>query len=241
MDYQVRLDSFEGPLDLLLHLIKKNEVDIWDIPIALITEQYLEYLGMMGQLNLDLAGEFLLMASTLMQIKSRMLLPPSEEEEGEEEEIDPRDELVRRLLEYKKYKEASKQLEGMDMVGREVFLLGLPEDIDDSADVEETYREVSLFDLIEALQDVLREASRYKAHDVTRETVSIEEKMEMILQSVKNQGHITFHSLFNEGVSKSDIVAIFLALLELMKMKSIQVFQGEIFGVIMIKSAGTVH
>ena len=124
MDYQVKLDSFEGPLDLLLHLIKKNEVDITDIPVAIITEQYLEQIEMMKQLNLDLAGEFLLMAATLIHIKSKMLLPPSEEEETDEEEGDPREELVRRLLEYKKYKEAALELSEMDQLERDSFVRG---------------------------------------------------------------------------------------------------------------------
>jgi len=242
MDYQVQLDSFEGPLDLLLHLIKKHEIDIMDIPVSMITEQYLKYIEMMQLLNLDLAGEYILMTATLMHIKSKMLLPPAEDEEGEEEEGDPREELVRRLLEYKKYKEASLDLTQMDILDRENFLRGVYDDEDEkSKDDEDVCHDVSLFDLLAALNSILREASAYKAHEVDLEKISVKEKMEIIESRLKIEGNITFHSLFESAASRGDIVATFLALLEMIKMKSVKAFQGETFGTIRIMSVETVH
>lgn len=242
MDYQVRLDSFEGPLDLLLHLIKKHEIDIMNIPIALITEQYLQYIEMMKLLNLDLAGEYILMTATLMHIKSKMLLPPTEDEESEEEEGDPREELVRRLLEYKKYKEASQELDEMDRLERDNFLKGYFEDLEaEEAEEENACHEVSLFDLLEALNDVLKSVRTFKSHEVELEKISVKEKMDGILESLKREGHITFHSLFDNSSTKGDMVATFLALLELIKSRAIRAFQGETFGTIRITAAGTLH
>src|SRR5512136_713866 len=152
----VRTEAFEGPLDLLLHLIKKNEVDIYNIPIAAISRQYLEYLDVMQELNLDVAGEFLVMASTLIQIKSRMLLPLSDDEEaGEEDCEDPRAELVRRLLEYSKYKEAAITLSQRELLGRDIFARSFPAPELDEIKPEQEQPEVELFELIEAFRRVL--------------------------------------------------------------------------------------
>lgn len=246
MNYQVVLDSFEGPLDLLLHLIKKHELDIMDIPVALVTEQYLKHIDVMKTLNLDVAGEYILMAATLMHIKSKMLLPPSEEEETEEDGGDPREELVKRLLEYKKYKEASEELLSMDMLDRENFLKGFAEDLDSGPDSEEeASHDVTLFDLMEVLSDLLKEAKTFNPHEVNREKVSVKEKIEIITQRITVEGSLTFRSLFDKASSKNDIIATFLALLELVKMKRVRAFQGETFGVIRISSSettlGTVH
>ena len=245
MNYQVVLDSFEGPLDLLLHLIKKHELDIMDIPVSLITEQYLKHIEVMKTLNLDVAGEYILMAATLMHIKSKMLLPPSEEEETEEEGGDPREELVKRLLEYKKYKEASEELVSMDMLGRDNFLKGFVEDLEDldsEADSEdEASHDVTLFDLMEALSDLLKEAKTYNPHEVNLEKVSVKEKIDIITKKISIEGSLTFRSLFDKASSKNDIIATFLALLELVKMKKVRAFQGETFGVIRISSTETVH
>ena len=239
-DYQVRLDTFEGPLDLLLHLIKKNEVDIWDIPISTITEQYLEYLEMMKMLNLDVAGEFLLMAATLMHIKSRMLLPAHDEEETEEDAGDPREELVRRLLEYKKYREASRELVEMEVLGRDTFRRGYAEEVDEEA-ADGIYTEITLFDLLEALKEVLKESRVFRSHEVNLEKVSVKEKMDAILERLKREGHVTLHSLFDADSGKGQVVATFLALLELVKMKMVKAFQGENFGPIRIVSRETLH
>jgi len=241
-DYKVKLDAFEGPLDLLLHLIKKNEVDIWDIPISAITSQYLHYIEMMKLLNLDLAGDFLLMAATLIHIKSRMLLPQTDDEDAEEEETDPREDLVRRLLEYRKYKEASRELAERDVTGRDVFLLGFSEEIDSAP--EEDSHDVSLFDLLEALNDLLNDAPRITSHNVSLETVSVKEKIDIILERLEREGRITFQSLFDQDTAKEHIIAIFLAILELAKRKSVRAFQGENFGTISVMkpdSLKTVH
>jgi len=156
MSYEIRIENFEGPLDLLLHLIKKNEMDIYNIPIADITAQYVAYIDAMKNLNLDVAGEFLLMAATLLHIKSRLLLPQAQEDEPEEEEEDPRAELVRRLLEYQKYKEAAASLDARPLLGREVFARTFP-----SPEFEETpesgFEAVGLYDLVEAFRSILRE------------------------------------------------------------------------------------
>ena len=240
MDYEVKLDHFEGPLDLLLHLIKKHEVDIMDIPVALITKQYLDSIEMMKMMNLDVAGEFLLMAATLMHIKSKMLLPPEEVEEGEEEEVDPREELVRRLLEYKKYKDAGMQLEERDLLGRELFVRGFSEESAKEGD-EEIYPEIGLYDLLDALSDLLKSVSASLAHEVCLERISVEEKIALILNRLKEERSITFQSLFEGDSAKGNIVATFLALLELMKMETVCVFQGKNFGVIRITSKALLH
>lgn len=230
--YTVRLEMFEGPLDLLLHLINKNELDIMNIPIALITEQYLEYLKLMKILNLDVAGEYLLMASTLLHIKSKMLLPVSsngEEEEGE----DPRTELVRRLLEYQKYKEAVVELERRPMLDRDVFIRSAPVDAGGSS--EEGGLEVSLFELIEAFRKMLERAKPEVFHEVILERLTVEEKLQEILSLLQREKRSTaFHLLFPEQTSPRVIVVTFLAILELVKMKRVRIFQMAPFATIRI-------
>jgi segregation and condensation protein A len=230
--YTVRLEMFEGPLDLLLHLIHKNEIDITNIPIALITEQYLEYLKVMRVLNLDMAGEYLLMASTLLHIKSKMLLPQSSEEEEEEGE-DPRAELVRRLLEYQKYKEAASQLERRPMLDRDVFVrLALAED-GESTEKEEI--EVSLFELLDAFRQVLERAKPEAIHEVILDRVTVEEKVQEILTLLQREKRsIAFHLLFPQQASRRLIIVTFLAILELVKMKLVRIFQSAPFETIRI-------
>ena len=221
--YTFRLEGFEGPLDLLLHLIQKNELDIFNIPIALITEQYLEYLQLMKVLNLDTAGEYLLMVSTLLHIKSRMLLPKSSEGEGEEEE-DPRAELVRRLLEYQKYKQVAGELEKRPMLDRDVFIrLVAPE----SGEVPEEERiEVNLFELLEAFRQVLERVKPEVVHEVTLEPLSVEDKIQEILMLLKRENRsMAFHRLFPEQAPRKIIIITLLAILELVKMKRIRIFQ----------------
>ena len=221
--YTIRLDVFEGPLDLLLHLIHKNELEITNIPIALITEQYLEYLKLMKVLNLDIAGEYLLMASTLLYIKSKTLLPASPEEEEEEEE-DPRAELVRRLLEYQKYKEAASQLEKKPMLDRDVFIRPNPSGEGDA--VAEERVEVSLFELLEAFRQILERAKAEEFHEVTLDRVSVGEKVQEIFSLLQREKRsIAFQHLFPEKASCRVIIVTFLAILELVKMKLIRVFQ----------------
>ena len=231
-DYTFRLEGFEGPLDLLLHLIQKNELDIFNIPIALITEQYLEYLQWMKVLNLDTAGEYLLMASTLLHIKSRMLLPKSSEAEEEEEE-DPRAELVRRLLEYQKYKNAALEMEKRPLLDRDVFIRLAPADPEEEP--EEERIEVSLFELLEAFREVLKKVKPETVHEVILEHISVEAKILEILEILEKENRsIAFHRLFPEQASRRVVVITLLAILELVKMKRIRIFQLAAFETIRI-------
>ena len=230
--YTVHLEMFEGPLDLLLHLIHKNELDITNIPIALITEQYLEYLKLMKVLNLDMAGEYLLMASTLLYIKSKTLLPASSEE-GEEEGEDPRAELVRRLLEYQKYKEAAAELEKRPMLDRDVFLRSTPMEIEDAGEEERV--EVNLFELIEAFRKILERVKTEEFHEVILDRLSVEEKAQEIFSLLQREKRsMAFHLLFPEQASRRVIIITFLAILELVKMKLVRVFQLTPFETIRI-------
>jgi segregation and condensation protein A len=226
--YTVRLEMFEGPLDLLLHLIKKNRLNITDIPIALITEQYLEYLKLMKVLNLDVAGEYLLMAATLLHIKSKMLLPASSGEEGEEIETDPRAELVRRLLEYQQYKEAALELEDRPLLDRNVFARSVSQETEETEEEERV--EVSLFELLEAFRKVLDKARLETFHDVTLEPVTVEEKIREVLSLLQKENRsMAFHTFFPDQASRATVVVTFLAVLELVKMKVIRIFQASAF------------
>lgn len=234
MSTRVQLEIFEGPLDLLLHLIKKNEVSITDIPIATITEQYLATLELMQNLNLDVAGEFLVMAATLIHIKSRMLLPPTEDAEDEEEGADPREELVRRLLEYQRFKEAAAQLEQREVLTRDVFVRC-------AAPVEEAtfpgFREVSVFELLTALRRVLERLPKDTFHEVTLDKITVREKMTALLDILRAQGQVLFEALFSEARSRMEVVVTFLAMLELVKVRAIRIFQEELGGPISLQAA----
>ena len=222
LDYTFRLEGFEGPLDLLLHLIQKNELDIFNIPIALVTEQYLEYLQLIKVLNLDVAGEYLLMASTLLYIKSKMLLPKSLE--GEEEEEDPRAELVRRLLEYQQYKQAAGELEKRPMLDRDVFIRLMAPELEEVP--EEERIEVNLFELLEAFRQVLERVRADTVHEVILEHLSVEDKIQEILTLLGRENRsVVFHRLFPEQASRRVVVITLLAILELVKMKRIRIFQ----------------
>ncbi|MFQ5586902.1 MAG: segregation and condensation protein A [Thermodesulfobacteriota bacterium] len=225
MDYRVKLDMFEGPLDLLLHLIKKNEVDIYDIPIATITEQYLEYLEMIKRFNLEIAGEFLLMAATLLHIKSRMLLPLGDEPDESEDEGDPREELIRRLLEYQRYKDAAVQLGERSLLGRDVFMKG-------TAPTEEVNGDgglmnLSLFDLMEALKEVFERAPGTASLNLSAEQFSVIDKINEVMGFLRERTSASFTSLFSRDTVKTEIVATFLAVLELVKMRMIHIHQSE--------------
>jgi segregation and condensation protein A len=228
------LDIFEGPLDLLLHLIKKNEVSITDIPIATITEQYLATLELMQNLSLDVAGEFLVMAATLIHIKSRMLLPAGDNEAEEDEGVDPHEELVRRLLEYQRYKEAAAELEQRDLLSRDVFVRS-------ATPTEEAsprgFREVSVFDLLGALKRVIDRLPKDTVHEVALDKITVREKMTLLLETLRVHGSVLFESLFAEVKSRVEVVATFLAMLELVKVRAIRVFQEEMAGPIMIEAA----
>jgi segregation and condensation protein A len=236
LSYQVRLDKFEGPLDLLLHLIKKNEINIYDIPIALITQQYLEYLSLMKSLNLAVAGEFLVMAATLVHIKSRMLLPTDDLEADEDDGPDPREELVRRLLEYKRYKDAAMQLDSRERLWREIFAREQSPAVPERSD-EAPLEEVALFDLVDALHGVLARIPNKQSLEIMAETLTVKDRMNAILELLEGRESVTFLSLFDGQGHRMVIIVTFLALLELTRLGLIRVFQGETFGPILLTRA----
>ncbi len=235
--FAVHLDNFTGPLDLLLHLIKKNEVEVTDIPIAEITAQYLAVIDTMQSLNLDVAGEFLLMAATLLHIKSRMLLPQVVEDGGEEEEEDdPRAELVRRLLEYQKYKEAAVQLESLPQLNRELFARSAPapEVIEEG---EGEFVAIGLYDLVQALQQLLKERPAPTVHAVNFEQLSVSERINQILTALQGQQSLAFTELFTPDGGRHEVVVTFLAMLELVKMRLLHLLQNRRFGTIWLSPA----
>ena len=235
MNYTVKLDIFEGPLDLLLYLIRKNEVDIYDIPIALITEQYLEYLDLMTVLNLDIAGDFLVMAATLAKIKSKMLLPPSVDDEDGEEEGDPRAELMEHLLEYQQYKEVADRLKNRELLEKDIFTRTQIEEHIPELDKNSAVIEASLFDLVDALKKVIeRKDLPGNLMEVAVEKISVREKIGEILSTVKKNQQIIFQSLFDGLSTKYEIIVAFLALLELIRLRAIKVFQVHPHGEIRI-------
>ncbi len=214
MAYQVRLSQFEGPLDLLLHLIRRDKIDIYDIPISHITHEYLCYIEIMQELELELAGEFFVMAATLMRIKAQMLLPRRSDEEEEEE--DPRDELVRNLLEYKKYKEAAQHMAEMENDRRRVFTR--PAVVFASDDEEEPALEVTVFDLLGAFRKVFDELKKQVSYRILRDPVTIEEKIDIISARLGSRGEVLFTELFEGDFSKMDIIVTFLAVLEMVRL-----------------------
>ncbi len=237
--YQVRLDTFEGPLDLLLHLIKKNEINIYDIPIALIAQQYLEYLGLMTSLNLAVAGDFLVMAATLVQIKSRMLLPTDETDTDEDDGPDPRGDLVRRLLEYKQYKEAACRLDERERLWREVFYReqAVPVTVHPH---ESLIEDVTLFDLVDSLHAILARTPHHKRLiEIAAENLTVRDRMNVVLKMLDGKESVTFASLFENEGHRLLIIVTFLALLELTRLKLVRVFQGLAFGPILVTRALT--
>ena len=251
LDYKVKLEVFEGPLDLLLYLIRKEEIDVWDIPISRITEQYLQYLDLMRELNLDVAGEFILMAATLAHIKSRELLPPNPSAVvDEEDEGDPRAELVRRLLEYQKYKNAAEELALRPLLGRDTFGKGeasVPDaqerkqellEMAASSEVPPEQLDVSVFALLDAFKRVIARIPPEKFHEIQGETISVADKAKWLAGEIIAKGKLRFHELFPdaEQMKKSDVVATFLALLEMVRQKLLAVHQAQVDGEIEIES-----
>jgi segregation and condensation protein A len=233
MSYEIKLEVFEGPLDLLLHLIHRNEVNITDIPIALITQQYLETIELMKSLNLDVAGEYLVMAAYLTHIKSQMLLPANEEEEASESGRDPRDELVAHLLEYKRYREVAEDLAAMPMLDREVFVRDASEN---DLDVPKRSQplDVGIVDLLQALKGVLEKTARRDLIELEPERLLVKDKIQQILERLKTQQWVTFGSLFEEDFSRLNVLITFLALLELVKLQLVRAYQDAPFGTILI-------
>jgi segregation and condensation protein A len=225
--YNIKIPVFEGPFDLLLHLIRENKIDIYDIPIALITSQYLEYLEMMKELNLEIAGDFLVMAATLIHIKSRLLLPPDEETPVEEQE-DPRAELVQRLLEYQRYKEAAVELKSKEDVWIRIFHR---EPFSDSEEEEkELYLfDVNLFDLLDAFKKLLDKAPP-EVISITKETLTVKDRMSMIMEMIEGQEAVRFEDLFKEGITRLQLIITFVALLELIRLGLVRVYQERQFG-----------
>lgn len=236
-EYKVELEVFEGPLDLLLYLIKRDEVDIYDIPIERITNQYMEYLNLLRMLDLNIAGDFLVMAATLMMIKSRMLLPVEERNaEEEEEEEDPRWDLVRQLVEYKKFKDAALHLEEWEAVQENIF--GREgEGIQLGEDTEMAMQDVGIFDLLAAFNGALKKVPQEDLKEIFTERFTVGEKIDTIVQTLKKQESISFSSLFGGMVSRGEIVCTFLALLELIRLKQVRARQEHVLGEILIVRA----
>jgi segregation and condensation protein A len=229
--YKVKLDTFEGPLDLLLHLIRKNEVSVYDIPIALITEQYLSYIELMQELNLDVAGEFLVMASTLIHIKSRTLLPRPDPAQDDQPEEDPREALVRRLLEHQKYKAAAEMLHERETVRSAQFTRPDARVAEAAGDEYEPELEVDLFSLVAAFRGVLERASRRPRMVLPPEQISIEDRIQQLLGRLSETDACGFEQLFEDGDgSRPFMIVTFLALLEMIRLKLVRVFQSGSFG-----------
>ena len=235
MNYKIHLEMFEGPLDLLLYLVKKDHLNIYDIPIAKVTRQYLDYINLMQFLDLNIVGEFLVMAATLMQIKSKMLLPAEELAVLEENE-DPRAELVKKLLEYEKFKQIAENLKQREISQQEVFKRPKTEPLADASapDKQDVYFEASIFDLINAFSQALKDVPREVFYEVIKDQYTVEQKVHDILHLLLVQTEIKLSDLFSKTKSKLEIIVIFLAILELAKMKEIVARQNMEFEEIII-------
>lgn len=239
MTYQVKLQDFEGPLDLLLHLIRKNELDIYAIRVSDIANQYLEYVEVMQQLNLDGVGDFLVMAATLAYHKSRMLLPvPDEGQDADEENgVESLEDLRRRLLEYQRFKEAAFQLQERGLLNRDVFRVRLGEEASAASEASagEVPLKATLFDLLDAFQRVLKRAPAETVHEVLPDRIRVADRMMEMLDLLAARKSMLFEEFFEGAPSRPQIVATFLALLELVRMRVIQAVQVEPFGPIHLK------
>jgi segregation and condensation protein A len=224
--YRVSLPMFEGPLDLLLHLVKKHELDVLNIPIAFITEKYVAYIQLLDQLNIDVASEYLLMAATLVHLKSRMLLPnpPAEDlEDGQDDsDMDPRAELVRRLLEYQKYKLAAEELSARNLLGRDIFPRGSS---DEAANGQPPLESVSMFKLLDAFQSVLERTHKTRDHEISFDRFSITERISELADLLQDKKKLVFHQLFAEGSGRAELIMTFLALLEMTRLRMIRLTQ----------------
>ena len=237
-EYKVELEVFEGPLDLLLYLIKRDEVDIYDIPIERITTQYMEYLKLMRMLDLNIAGEFIVMAATLMMIKSRMLLPVEDREDVEEEEDDPRWDLVRQLVEYKKFKDIASQLQEREFFQENVFDFGGKNAVVlEPDDPGLAMQDVSLFDLISAFSDVLKHAPPESLGEIEGDRFTVADKIDYVLKEIRTKGSIRFTEMFSRAASRHEVICTFLAMLELLRLRHIQAVQDNHFGEIVIEKA----
>jgi len=235
--FRLEVAAFEGPLDLLLHLIQGHELDILDLPIAFITAKYLEYLALMKTLALDVVSEYLVMAATLAHIKSKMLLPApptDQDDDGLEFEGDPREALVRRLLEYQKYKAAAETLAGRGLAGRDVFTRGAPAE---EAKGDAPLGGMTLFHLLDAFNKVLKRATAEFSREITAERITIQDRIQEIFDLLNDRRRITFDELFEGYLTNYDIVVTFLAMLEMGKQKLLRVYQNEPYAPIYLESA----
>lgn len=233
MPYEVKLENFEGPLDLLLYLVNRNEVSILDIPIALITDQYLENIESVKSINLDLAGEYLLMASYLTQIKSACLLPANVSESPDEVEEDPRQELIDHLIQYKRYRDVSMLLNSSPLLGREVFSRGSCPELELDNDTGPLLQ-ISMDDLMGALREVIQRTSRPDLMVVEPEILAIKDRIAVIIDMISKRQWVTFRSLFDDDLTRVQVVTTFLALLEVVKMGIAKIYQDVPFGAILI-------
>jgi segregation and condensation protein A len=231
-NFLFKLPVFEGPLDLLLHLIRENKIDIYDIPIIEITHQYIKHLELMKELNLEIAGEFLVMAATLIHIKSKMLLPPDEEEK-KEPAGDPRAELIQRLLEYQSYKESSGFLRKREEIWKNIFQKSMPDREDITFEPEPLLFEANVFDLITAFKKLLEKAPA-QALEITRETLTVADKINFIMDRIEKEEGIRFEDLFENGFTRLTLIVTFLALLELIRLGLVKIYQEKAFGVIWV-------
>ncbi|MEE8259703.1 MAG: segregation/condensation protein A [Nitrospinaceae bacterium] len=232
MTYQLKLDIFEGPLDLLLHLIKEQKMEIHDIPVSEISRQYLKYMELMTDLNLEVAGEYLVMAAELTRLKSKMLLPSYGEDEDGEEGTDPRAELARRLMEYQRYKSAAGDLRQLEYDRQQLFSRGSEIQVEEGE--EEVIVDATVFDLFSAFKEVLSQRTFKEDYEITITTLSVSEHISLVLDILNEQESVTFESLFAESQSKLEVIVTFLALLELMRMALIRVQQGSQFETIRV-------
>lgn len=238
-EYKVKFEVFEGPLDLLLHLIKKEEVDIYEVNLTKLATQFIEYIDVMRMLDLDIAGEFLVMASTLMFIKSRELLPVDLQVQAEDEDEgeDPRWELIRQLVEYKKFKDAAAQLQVREIEQENIFPR-IPGKLDFATDQPALRADVSIFDLVNAVNAVLKRINqRDDPRDIFEDKWSVSEKIEEMIKLISEKASLKFSELFVNATSRSEVVCTFLALLELIRLKQLACVQGEHFGEIEITKA----
>lgn len=235
-EYKVKLEVFEGPLDLLLYLIKKDELEIHNIPMESITAQYVQYLDLMKMLDLNIAGEFLVMAATLMMIKSRMLLPVEDRPDLEDEEEDPRWDLVRQLVEYKKFKDAALHLEALELrregiFGRDGAEVVLPRD------AEVALHDVGLFDLISAFNEALKKVKTEELREIFAERFTVAEKIEVLSERLQREKRFSLSAMFAGMRSRNEIVCTFLALLELIRLAQVRAAQKKVFGEIYLERA----
>jgi len=229
--YQVQLEEiFEGPMDLMIHLIRKNDLDIYDIPIALITDQYLQYLELMQAMNIDYAGDFLLMASTLTQIKSRMLLPTHDDENEEE---DPLQEITRPLLEYLRMKSAADQLIERNLLGENTFVRN-PNRDEFLTSPDDEFIKIGLFELIDAFQKILERIPDGHRVELTADEISVKDKISQIVEILEAKASITFLELFSDNPDKHEVIITFLAILEMVKLTLIRIIQNVKTGILRI-------